>query len=541
MSTDQAIARLLALGGELVPPTPGTPRRKFDLAHMRTLLHALAVRGVEPQLRFPSVLIAGTNGKGSTAATLASILQAAGHRTGLYTSPHLEQPNERIRIDGLPISDRDLAGHFMQVEAVAGRLIADGQLPHMPSFFETITAVAFLHFAGFRPHAGALESPGTQPARADAITEADSEKKNDVALAFGAPVDIAVLEVGLGGRLDATNVVEPLVSVLTDISLDHTEWLGSTLAEITREKAGILRPGGTLITLPQHPEANQTIGEIAMPLGVHAINAGDYLPPRLSSSAASSRELDDAAGTSGSNSRVREAAIRSMFRNRYTLSLPADTFLKTNNDTQNSIENGTGGVATLQVDSPLSGSHQQRNIALAIATALALHRQHGFSLTPAEIEQGIRDTAWPARLQLLWPPADNAHRAPILLDAAHNPAGAWTLRAALSAIPITASRTLVFGCMADKPIAELAQILFPVFDEVLLTRSSSPRAADLGTLSAAAESTGVLYRVFERPSIALSAALAATPAQGLIVLAGSIVLLGESLAELGDWRPFDTY
>ena len=470
--THPAITRLLALGGEL---TPGSERRKYDLAHMRTLLHALPINGQDPQRRFPSVLIAGTNGKGSTAATLASILQAAGHRTGLYTSPHLEQPNERIRIDGLPIPDAALAAHFTRVEAVSAHLVASAALPHPPSFFETITAIAFLHFAG--------EPPAHAPA---------------------APVAIAILEVGLGGRLDATNVVEPLLSILTDISIDHTAWLGHTLAAITREKAGILRPHGTLITLPQHPEANQVIGEIAVPLQVQAISAADYLPPRTAE-------------------REPATSLIAMLRNRYPLPLPPGLFPSETS-------------ALLHVDSPLGGTHQQRNLALAIAAAIALYQQHGFALSPSAIEQGLYATSWPARLQLLRPPASHAHHAPILLDAAHNPAGAWALRSALSPLPVPGPRTLVFGCMADKAIPELAQILFPVFDEVLLTQSASPRAAPLAQLAAAAEPTGALYRTFLNAPAALSAAQSATPAHGLIVLAGSIALLGELTTHLPDWR-----
>jgi dihydrofolate synthase/folylpolyglutamate synthase len=503
--THPAIARLLALGGELTPPKPGEPRRKFDLAHMRTLLRALG----NPHLRFPSVLIAGTNGKGSTAATLASILQAAGHRTGLYTSPHLEQPNERIRIDGVAISDQTLAAHFTHIETVAAQLVSSAELPHTPSFFETITAIAFLHFAGAdREESAGVQNGGKTPAEAVKMSgPAPDEAKtaiNDNALSLGSPVDIAVLEVGLGGRLDATNVVEPLVSVLTDISLDHTEWLGTTLAEITREKAGILRPGGTLVTLPQHPEANQTIGEVAMPLAVHAVNAAEYLPPRT-----------EARNPSGPE--VRTTSLPELFRNRYTLSLPSDVF----------------AGATLQVDSPLSGAHQQRNIALAIASAIALNRQHSFALTPEALERGIRDTDWPGRLQLLLPPPAHQDRAPILLDAAHNPAGAWALRAALSPLSIPGPRTLVFGCMADKAIPELAQVLFPVFDEVLLTQSTSPRAASVEQLAAAVERTGVPHRTFLYSATALDAALTDTPANGLIVLAGSIALLGELLLSLG--------
>ncbi len=202
------------------------------------------------------MLIAGTNGKGSTSATLASILAAAGYKVGLYTSPHLARVNERIRIlnpdrraqgtehntASEDIADDAFAALYFQVDEAAARLAADGRLPDHSSFFEAMTALAFLHFA-------------------------------DEA------VNIAVLEVGMGGRLDATNVVEPLLAVITDISLDHTEWLGTTIDAIAREKAGILRPNGVMITLPQHREANEALGEIAVGLGVRGVNAAEYIPP----------------------------------------------------------------------------------------------------------------------------------------------------------------------------------------------------------------------------------------------------------------------
>src|SRR3984893_6168328 len=215
MSYATAVDHLYALGQELAPTPSGAPRRKFDLAHMRILAAALC----HPQANCPSVLIAGTNGKGSTAASLASILTAAGYRTGLYTSPHLVRVNERIQCAGFQIPDEDFARLYFQVDETARRLVEAGNLPHPPSFFEVLTALAFLYFAGAGP--GEAE-----------------------------PVDIGILEVGLGGRLDATNIVNPLLSVITDIALDHQDYLGETIAEITREKAGILRANGTLITLP---------------------------------------------------------------------------------------------------------------------------------------------------------------------------------------------------------------------------------------------------------------------------------------------------
>ena len=190
MSYATAIERLYALGQEL-HTAPGTPRRKFELAHMRALMAALG----NAERTFATILVAGTNGKGSTASTLASILTRAGYRTGLYTSPHLSRVNERIQVSGSAIDDDDLSAAFFHVEEIASVLVQDGRLPATPSFFETLTAMGFLHFAARQVHT-------------------------------------AVVEVGMGGRLDATNIVEPLVSVITDISLDHTEWLGSTIPQI---------------------------------------------------------------------------------------------------------------------------------------------------------------------------------------------------------------------------------------------------------------------------------------------------------------------
>src|SRR6267378_856983 len=234
LSYETALAQMYALGHELA----ATPSHKFELAHMRVLLNELS----HPERRFPSVLIAGTNGKGSTAATLASILHASGLKTGLYTSPHLMRINERLRVNGQEISDDDFAGLHGKVDRIAEGLVERGELPWHPSFFEMMTSIAFEQFA----------------------REA---------------VDLAVLEVGMGGRLDATNVVEPRVSVIADISLDHQKFLGDTVSEIAREKVGIIRPGGVVVTLPQQPAANDVIGNTILELGARAVNAVPYVPP----------------------------------------------------------------------------------------------------------------------------------------------------------------------------------------------------------------------------------------------------------------------
>ncbi len=215
MTYQSTVEQLYALGHELA----STPSHKFDLAYVRAMLEALG----HPERRFASVLIAGTNGKGSTAATLSSILRAAGYKTALYSSPHLVRINERLRVNGEAISDVEFGAMHERVERTAQELMRAGKLPWHPSFFEMLTAMAFEYFA----------SVG---------------------------VEIAVLEVGMGGRLDATNVVEPLISVIADIALDHQKYLGNTIAEIAREKAGIIRANGVVVTLPQHPQANDVIG-----------------------------------------------------------------------------------------------------------------------------------------------------------------------------------------------------------------------------------------------------------------------------------------
>jgi dihydrofolate synthase / folylpolyglutamate synthase len=439
MSYTAAIESLFALAGELHTP-PGQPRRKFELDHMRVLASALG----DPQKKFPSVLIAGTNGKGSTSSTLASILRAAGYRVGLYTSPHLVRVNERIQIEGSDITDDDFARYYFLVDDAARKLVDEGKLPAPPSFFEAMTALAFVAFAE-------------------------------------AKVDIAVLEVGMGGRLDATNIVEPLVSVITDISLDHTEWLGSTITAIANEKAGILRQHGVMVTLPQHPEANTALGEVATALEVRGVNAAEYIPQRTTQTADG--------------------------RNRYPLQVQGKL---------------------IQVDSPLAGQHQQRNLALAIAVATELSNNHGYKLDTAAIEAGIRDTRWPGRME----PFTAANGAEILLDVGHNPAGAWALRSVLSDLEDRKPKILIFGCLRDKAIQEITQILFPLFDHVLLTPVDSPRSASLEELTAAAAATGSTFEACNDVPAALERAQKLSPTTGLIVGTGSVYLVGKLRAEL---------
>jgi dihydrofolate synthase/folylpolyglutamate synthase len=446
-SYQTAVARMYALGHELAD----TPSHKFDLEHMRVLLRALD----HPERRFPSVLIAGTNGKGSTGATLASILHASGLHTGLYTSPHLLRINERIRIDGDAIGDDKFALLHDMIERTAERLIEEGELPWHPSFFEMLTAMAFEHFATSK-------------------------------------LDIAVLEVGMGGRLDATNVVDPRLSVITDISLDHEKFLGNTIAEIAREKAGIIRANGVVVTLPQSPAANDVIGNAILEQNAIAVSAVPYVPP-VSPAAPSYL----AAGE-------RDASILS----RYPLQVLGKQIL---------------------VETPLVGRHQLRNVALAIAGAEELSKQ-GFPITAESIEQGIRETKWPGRFQVI--PA-KASTPEYVLDVAHNPAGAWALRSTLSSCYENRRLIFVFGAMRDKAIAEMCEILFPLAERVIATQADNPRSATPQEIREAAIRAQSEIELSSGVPSALERALEIAAADGVIVITGSIYVVGEAMRALG--------
>jgi len=454
MSYETAVAQMYALGHELAQ----TPLHKFDLAHMRVLLAALG----HPENSFPSVLVAGTNGKGSTAATLASILQASGLRTGLYTSPHLVRINERIRLDGKPIGDDDFALLHDVVDRTAERVVGEGDLPWHPSFFEMLTAICFEYFARSRP-------------------------------------DLVVLEVGMGGRLDATNVVEPRLSIITDIALDHQKYLGETVGEIAREKAGIIRPGGIVVTLPQLPEANDVIGNTILDVGARAVNAVPYVPPV---SPGSSPYLVPSTQETASNGA----------RQRYSLAVLEKEIV---------------------VDSPLVGRHQLRNLALAIAAAEELHNQGTAQITPETIAEGIRETRWPGRFQVVPAVGDNPE---YVLDVAHNPAGAWALRSTLSAAyQNNREIIMVFGVMRDKAVQEITEILFPIAEHVIVTRANNPRSASPDEIrqAAARVAAGVDIDEAEDVASALERARKVAGAGGLVVVTGSIYIVGEAMRMLG--------
>ena len=460
MSYETAVASMFALGHELAQ----TPSNKFDLAHMRVQLAAMD----HPERAFPSVLIAGTNGKGSTAATLASILSASGLKTGLYTSPHLVRINERIRVNGEEISDDDFARLHGEVDRVAEKLVGEGQLPWHPSFFEMMTAIAFAHFERER-------------------------------------VGIAVLEVGMGGRLDATNVVEPLVSVIADISLDHQKFLGNTVGEIAREKVGIIRPGGVVVTLPQQPEANDVIGNTILDLGARGVSAVQYVPPV--SPGSTQYSVLGTQRTSSSAERVGNDDA-AQYRQEYPLQVLGTEIL---------------------VETPLVGRHQLRNVALAVATAEELSRLGVAGITPESIERGIRETRWPGRFHVL---AARAGWPEIVLDVAHNPAGAWALRSALSERYDDRPLVFVFGAMRDKAISEMTEILFPLAERVIATRPENPRSASPEEVQEAAKRTGAEIEPVAEVGEALERARDTAGPGTVIVVTGSIYLVGEAMSFL---------
>jgi dihydrofolate synthase/folylpolyglutamate synthase len=311
--------------------------------------------------------------------------------------------------------------------------------------------------------------------------------------------DMVVLEVGMGGRLDATNVVEPRLSIITDIALDHQKYLGETVAEIAREKAGIIRTDGVVVTLPQLPAANDVIGNAILDAGARAVNAVPYVPPV---SPGSARCLSDNGERTG-------------IRNRYPLDVVGKRIV---------------------VDSPLVGRHQLRNLALAIAAAEELHNQGLAQITPETIAQGIRETHWPGRFQVVPALGDNPE---YVFDVAHNPAGAWALRATLSDAyeDLANSReiTMVFGVMRDKAVQEITEILFPIAGRVIVTHANNPRSASPDEIrqAAARVTSGTDIEDAKDVASALDRARKVAGSAGLIVVTGSIYVVGEAMRTIG--------
>jgi dihydrofolate synthase/folylpolyglutamate synthase len=414
MTFTDTVRHLYSLGPEL-------KHVKWDLARIRSLAGELG----SPHLRGRYIHVAGTNGKGSTCAMMYSSLRAAGYRAGLYTSPHLSDPRERIQMDGRTIGEISWTEAFEEVHAAAERLLARDVIDAHPSFFETVTAMAFVAFA-----------------RID--------------------LDVVVLETGLGGRLDATNIVTPEISVITPIDFDHEAFLGSSLESIAAEKAGILKPGRPAVFAEQRPEALNVLEHRALELDISVKRSSSW--------------------------RIEDARL-DRFGSQFTLVADHE----------------------IPIECPLAGAHQVENARTAVA-ALDL-----FGVPAAAIREGIKRARWPGRLERV------AENPDIVLDGAHNPAGARSLAAYIREFFANEPVRIIYGAMRDKAVEEVTGTLFPVALEVILTAANQPRAMNPEALAPLLDHPRI--RIAAHISEALDMA-AENPMTTFVT--GSLFLVGEA-------------
>lgn len=407
---------------------------KLGLDNIRRLLGLLG----NPQQGLKAVHVTGTNGKGSVSASVASALQQTGHRTGLYTSPHLVRFNERIQVDGVPIADEDLLRLWQGIQPAMRQM--DGERAvNRPTFFEVTTAMAFQYFR---------------------------ERQ----------IDVAAIEVGMGGRFDATNVLDGRVAVITRVGLEHTEHLGRTVDRIAREKAGIIKPTSRVVTVDQEalPVIEARCRELGAPL---TVVGRDVTVERLSQ------------GLTGQRLRVH------------------------------------GPFGDLEVTTPLAGSFQVENVALAV-TALAEFRKSGVEIADAAIVAGIAATRWPARLQKI------CDEPLVVVDGAHNGPAAAALATAYAELFPRKKCLLVTGILADKDLTSMAASLGPLAARVIACHPTSHRAYH-------AEEVASAFRRYAPTEVipavgdAVDRALAEAAKDDLVLIAGSIYTAGEALAHLG--------
>ena len=402
MTYPDSVQFLYALGNEM-------KTAKLGLERIRAILDALR----NPEKAYRVIHVAGTNGKGSTCAMIAAGLMAAGVRTGLFTSPHLIEPTERIQVDGIPVSQAQFSRAFDVVHQAAGSLDLDAH----PSYFETVAAMAFWLFRELN-------------------------------------VQTAVIEVGLGGRLDATNVLDPVLTVITPVDMDHQIFLGDTIEQIADEKAGILKRGVPAIFARQRPEAEAVLDARAAELDIRVRHADDF-------------EIRD-------------------------------------------LETDARGSRFSGIEVPLAGEHQVDN---AVTAALALEE---LGISP----EGIAETRWPGRLEHISPNPD------IVLDGAHNPAGARALARYLETYYSGRKRWMIFGAMRDKAVAEMGEILFSLADELILTAADSPRSMPPEELLALAGRGRAVPNI----GAALQMVAGEAAADDAIIITGSLFLVGEARA-----------
>ncbi|MCC6501521.1 MAG: bifunctional folylpolyglutamate synthase/dihydrofolate synthase [Deltaproteobacteria bacterium] len=397
---------------------------KPGLDRVRTLLETLG----SPQDSFRSIHVAGTNGKGSVCAMTASVLREAGLKTGLYTSPHLSKFNERISVSGKTITGKELVDAAVEVKAASEK----AGLTEL-TFFEFTTAMAFLYFR---------------------------RKK----------VDFAVIETGMGGRLDATNLVLPMVSVITNIDFDHTAWLGSTIKEIASEKAGIIKPGVPVVTGVEQKEALRVI-----------------------------------------QAKAKEEAS--------PIYLMGKDFHAGADDRGHLAYSGISGPLT-GVNISLHGPHQMKNAAISLA-AIELLRAREVNIPEKAIRSGLRSASWPGRFEIL------SKRPLIVLDGAHNPSGALTLKAALGSLK-KKRLILVVGIMSDKEIDGILKELVPSSDILIATAPAGERAADPGVIMEAASKYASLTMSAPTVKEACKKALSLAQKSDCVCVAGSLFTVGEA-------------
>jgi len=418
-------------------------QREFKLDRMRALLDRLG----NPQDKLPIIHVAGTKGKGSTSAMIAAVLSAAGYRTGLFTSPHLDRVEQRIAVDGQPCTADEFAALVAAVQPVVEALDQEAATnasgDHGPTYFEILTAMALLHFVR-------------------------------------RGIQAAVLEVGLGGRLDSTNVCRPMVSVITSISFDHIQQLGDTLDSIAREKAGIIKPGVPVVSGVTTDEPRKAIRQIASDCGCRLVELNqdfhfDYHPPR---------HLE------------KQPALGSM--------------------------DWKKGTQLFSAPLALLGHHQAANAAVAMATLYELNRQ-GWNISEQAIHQGLAAVRLPARIEIV------ARRPVVILDSAHNSASIAALMDVLRESFSVKRRLLLFATTREKDYPEMLKLLMAGFDEIVFTQyTTNPRAIPPAELeSAAFQLTGRHYPIFTDPSEAWKHLRELATPDGLLCITGSFFLAGE--------------
>lgn len=439
MEYNEAVKYLYSFTNFELEPAKRYAPELYDRGRVIQLLAELG----DPHHRFASVHVAGSKGKGSTAALIANVLQAAGYRTGLYTSPHLFSFRERVQIN------RQLIGEDRVAELVGGMRPAVEQIPGITTF-ELITALGYLHFAR-------------------------------------AGVEIAVVEVGMGGRLDATNVLAPQVTAITALSLEHTTFLGNTLAEIAAEKAGIVKPGVPLVIAPQRPEADAVIADVCRQRGARMVRSSDLWKTQVlrRSEAGSLFDLKPVAGGEEWNRFGRIVLAAGPFR------------------------------------LPLPGDHQIENALVALAV-VGLLRPRGFPVAAPAIGEGIATVRWPGRLEVL-------SREPLVVaDGAHNPASARALVASLRDYFKPRHIRLVYGSLVDKDAEGVLRVLLPAVEDVVIVAPRLPRAMPVDEIATVVRRLGCQPAV--APSVAEGVCMATerTDPGDLVCVTGSLFVVGEA-------------